>query len=184
MAAMSSADRPAFPPITRSERSERAKALLREPDFVARAMDEVSEGLTLYQVAQQHDIPYRLLYDHVVGDSDRNSAYEMAVEARNAMINDRVLSGILGVAGADVRAILDDSGDIKSISKLSDAAAATVSAIDISTDERGNKTKKVRMHDKMRAFEMLGKNQSMFTDKVRHEGVIKLEDLVAESMVK
>lgn len=171
-----------FSPIERRARRERALNLFREPEFFDSLCEDISEGMTLYQVSEEYRIPYRMLYAWVESDETRAEAYETAVTARDANVKDRVLSGILAISETDVRDIFDENGNLKDVTKLSDAAAATVQSIDVTYDENGKATKKIKQYDKTKGLELLGRSQKFFTDKIEATGSFKLGDLVNESL--
>ena len=159
-----------FSPIERRARRERALNLFREPEFFDSLCEDISEGMTLYQVSEEYRIPYRMLYAWVESDETRAEAYETAVTARDANVKDRVLSGILAISETDVRDIFDENGNLKDVTKLSDAAAATVQSIDVTYDENGKATKKIKQYDKTKGLELLGRSQKFFTDKIEEIG--------------
>lgn len=171
-----------FSPIERRARRERALNLFREPEFFDSLCEDISEGMTLYQVSEEYKIPYRMLYSWVESDESRAEAYETAVTARDANVKDRVLSGILAISETDVRDIFDETGNLKDITKLSDAAAAGVQSIDVTYDENGKATKKIKQYDKTKGLELLGRSQKFFTDKIEATGAFRLGDLVNESL--
>lgn len=165
-----------------SSRAERAIKHFREPEFFDRICEEVAEGKTLAEICKEVDIPYGMTFSWIKGDDERDEKYQTAIEARKANFEDRVLSGIIGVSEATVADLVGEDGELQPIHQLPKRVAGSVSAFDVTTDSEGRVTKKVRMHDKLRALDMIGRSQKMFTDKVELGGTVQLADLVAESL--
>jgi phage terminase small subunit len=88
---------------------------------------------------------------------------------------DRILLQLARVAFFDIRKIFDDQGQLKPISDLDEDTAAAIAGLDhdhlfeyFGKGQRkhvGN-TVKVRMADKIKALELLGKYRKLFTDKI------------------
>ena len=90
---------------------------------------------------------------------------------------ERILLELARIAFRDVRKLFDLEGNLKSIKDLDDDSAAAISSID--HDElfqyfgEGQRKKigtttKVKMSDKVKALELLGKYRTLFTEKVEH----------------
>lgn len=169
-------------PQERRARRERADLLFREPEFLDSVCEDIAEGATLYHIANKYLVPYRMLYSWIESEGGRAEAYEMAAAARDANVKDRVLSGILAISETDVRQVFNDDGSLKQINELSDAAAATIQSVDVTYDENGKATKKIRQYDKTKGLELLGRSQKFFTDKIEATGAFRLGDLVNESL--
>jgi hypothetical protein len=169
-------------PHTYKSRHEKAQALFREPEFLDHVCEEIAEGRTLAEICKEHDIPYGLVFRWIKSDEAREDHYNVAVEARKANLEDRVLSGIVGVSEASVADLVDEDGNLQSVKSLPARVAQSVSAFDVTIDETGRVTKKVRMHDKLRALDMIGRSQRMFTERLEVNGSVQLADLVAASM--
>lgn len=96
---------------------------------------------------------------------------------------DLVLQEILKLAQFDIADIYDESGKLLPVKDIPERARKALVGIDIYTDftegvEVGE-TKKVKMADKLRALELLGKHLKLFTDRVEHTGKVTLESLIA-----
>ena len=99
---------------------------------------------------------------------------------------DLVLSELVKIAKADVRKIFNENGGILHPSEWPDDIAGAVASIEV--DEiwdgvgrdkfQSGETKKIKFWKKEKALELLGKNLSLFVDKVEVSGKLTLEDLV------
>lgn len=99
---------------------------------------------------------------------------------------DWVLERLKQIAGADMSDVADWNASgvtFKDSAGLSEAAKASIQAIEESTNEHGGSLK-IKQHDKLKALEMLGRHLKLFTDKVEHSGKFTLEDLAAGSKEK
>jgi len=95
-------------------------------------------------------------------------------KVRTQIDSDTVLLELLKIAKSDIRRVLDDNCGIKKISDIDDDTAACISSIEvdeIQDFDRGDKvfigfSKKVKLWDKMKALDLLGKHLRLFGDKV------------------
>lgn len=98
---------------------------------------------------------------------------------------DRVLKEIAKLAFYDPRKLLKADGTPRSIHELDDNTAAAVAGIDIVT--RGNEDlgyadiMKVKMADKTRNLELLGRHLKLFTDKIEVDVTDRLADRIKEA---
>jgi phage terminase small subunit len=69
------------------------------------------------------------------------------------------------LADSDIRELFNENGSLKPIKQWPDKIALAVSSVEI--DEL-DETKKVKLWDKVKALEMMGRHLKMFTDKVEH----------------
>ena len=95
-------------------------------------------------------------------------------EARTGVTADRVLTELARVAFGDPRKVMSwgpDGVTLTSSRDLSDDEAALVAEASETTSANGGSIK-MKMNDKMKALELLGKHLGMFTDKVEHSGSI------------
>jgi len=103
---------------------------------------------------------------------------------RTEITADRVLEEIAKIGFLDVRNIFTDADELKAISTLPDDIAAAVVSVEVITkptyeeDDDGNKivehVHKIRLADKLKGLEMLGRHLVLFSDKVIHGGAISI----------
>lgn len=161
---------------------EKALALLREPETLHIVCGRVAEGETLLEVARSLEIPYGTLFSWVRATEERETEYNMALEARRALIEDKVIGGIMKASDFDIRDIFDDAGELIPIKQLSKETAQSLASVEILENEHGERTKKVRPMDRLRSLELLGKHRSMFTDRHEVAADSSFANLVKESM--
>jgi len=106
----------------------------------------------------------------------RNAQVAAAVEAakaerqaRTEITADAVLQRLAAVAFGDVRELFGEDGSLKPVGELSEAAAAMLASLDVvmtlNDDGSVTRTSKVRLNDRLRALELLGKHLGMFEPK-------------------
>jgi len=95
---------------------------------------------------------------------------------------DDVINELKKIAFLDIRGAFTDQGMLRDLSDIPSDVAHAMAGIEVMElyDGRGNDrekigyTKKIRLSDKVRALEMLGKHLNIFTDKVEHSGNINI----------
>jgi phage terminase small subunit len=86
------------------------------------------------------------------------------------------LQAIANLAHFDPRRLFDDKGNMKDIHTLEPDVARAISGFDFVTLYDGNgdqkhafgQLRKIRLRDSLKALEMLGRHQKLFTDKIEH----------------
>lgn len=95
-------------------------------------------------------------------------------EERTQVTQDRVIQELAKIAFADIRELYDDNGNLKNVKCLEDEIAGAVSQLETFEEYEGRgedreyigDTKKVKLLDKTKALELLGKHLGIFTDKL------------------
>ena len=159
------------------------------PEILNDIFDFVANGGSLITYCKDKDHKYSVLMKWIYGDDERQKKYEQALEARGEWVAQRLLLELQKVGFADIRKLFNDDGCIKDVSQLDDETAAIIGGIDIQDavfnkdgDEVTPRTRKIKLVDKLRSIEMLGKHLKMFTEKHEITGKLTLEDLVKGSM--
>lgn len=139
-----------------------------------------------YAAASAYNQGHELLKNEFV-----QSVIQEEMDKRAAKVDlsaEKVLTEILKLATSDLRKLFDDKGGLLPPEKWPDDVAASVSSIEIDElfDGFGQDrhqigfTKKVRLWDKTKSLELLGRHLKLFTDKLEVEGDLS----IAESMRK
>lgn len=89
---------------------------------------------------------------------------------RTAITADKVLEELARVAFVDIREYYDDEGNLLPIKELSKDAAAALSGAKSKRAGEVFETVEIKMNDKLRGLEMLGKHLKLFSDRVEHTG--------------
>jgi len=99
-------------------------------------------------------------------------------EKRTLITADQVIIELKKIAFLDIRGAFTEQGMLKDLSDIPEDIAHAMAGIEVMElyDGRGNDrekigyTKKIKLCDKVRALELLGKHLKMFTDKIEHSG--------------
>ena len=84
------------------------------------------------------------------------------VEENAELTASRVLKRLMAIAEADIRQAFNDDGTLKPISEIPDSLVTAIAGIE-SDDAKGD-VKKIKMWDKVRALELLGKHLKLFDE--------------------
>jgi len=176
----------------RRERQDRTTAKLREEDLLEVICENVACGGSVVDLCEVWDVRYdvivRWVYD--AKHPERKTAYEEALGHRSEWMKSRLLGELKSIGLADIRRAYDSNGNLLDVSQMPADLARVIAAVEVTEEFEGRGdskekigyTKKIKLWDRLRALELLGKNMSMFREVVdhRHTGMT-LEDLVAGS---
>lgn len=97
-----------------------------------------------------------------------------AQSCRTGVTADRVVRELARVAFANSRDVVNyDDATVKPEAVRDDTAAvASVRVKTIPTKDGNGVEREVKMHDKLKALELLGKRLGLFTDKIEHSGSV------------
>ena len=169
---------------SRSVRREKFLAVAGEPEFIEELCDKISDGETLSDICRKMNIKFRWMYAWLNDEElpERKAKYIEAENARDAMSKEDVLGQIHRLSNIDVRRLFDEHGDLLPAHKLPDDIAKAVSSIDVTENEKGEVTKKVRFVDRGQMLTLGGRRHRMFVDRVENTGSMTLEQAVTESL--
>lgn len=160
--------------------------ILDDPDFLDVACSYLTNGGTLTALARMYHLEYDQVLQWIRKTSYRTKRIEDALFDRKEWARERVLNEIKNLSFWNIKEIINEDGSVKPIQEWPDNCARSVRSIEVHALYDGQGTeravvgqaKKIQFWDKMRALELLGKNLSMFADRVEHTGQVKLEDLI------
>ena len=146
-------------------------------------------GGTLISLAKTWDVSYSTISRWLTADEERRKVYDDACELRKEWLRDKILHELTAIASVDIRELFDDNGALRPASEWPDALTQAVSSIETKElfeyegDEKIHVgyTHKVKVWDKVKTVELIGKSLSYFTEKHEHTGKISLADLVEAS---
>lgn len=119
----------------------------------------------------------------------KNAKVAAAIEDARARIAqkleisvERTARELAKVAYHDIGEMFDEDGNLLPVHRMSETARAAIAGLDVETCDGPGRvrtvTHKVKVADRIRALELLGKYQRMFTDRIEHDGRVTLEQLV------
>jgi len=100
--------------------------------------------------------------------------YEVSIE--------RTVSTLAKVAYHDLAEMVDEDGVVLPVQRMGEAIRTVIAGLEVETTDGPGRvrtvTQKVKIADRIRALELLGKYQKIFTDRIEHDGRVTLEQLV------
>ena len=153
------------------------------PTFLSDLCEHVTSGGSLPNLCKLLSVRYSKVIEWIYTDPIRSEQYERALKARGEWAVQSVLSELKDIALADIRQAYDEQGNMLPPNEWPDALARTIAAVETNeiAGEAGY-TKRIKMWDKLKALELLGKNLKLFKEQIEHSGQLTLEDLVTGSM--
>ena len=171
---------------TMKERWERLSA---DPATFETCIEHLMMGGCLSTLTDLWRVTYANIMSLMYSTPDRKQRYEDALQARSDFVLAKLLNEINRIAFTDSRKLFKDDHSLKPINEWPDDIAAAVSSIEVSEEfdyEDRKKVlvghlKKVKLYDKLKAIEMLGRDLGRFVQKHEVSGKVTLEDLVTGS---
>lgn len=169
---------------------ERTKDLLNDEE---RTMDticsHISSGGSLIDLCETWDVRFGDITTWIRKEKSRRTRYDGALNDRTEWVRESVLLELKRIGTSDIRKLYDEDGNIKPVHEWPSDVAHFVSSIEQVEEFEGSGrdreqvgwVKKVKLWNKEKGLELLGKNLSMFVDRLDHSGTITLEDLVNQS---
>lgn len=171
-------------------RAERAARLQADPETLNKICVHISNGGDLINLAEGWDVRFGDLANWLHADKERERRYLAAMNDRMEWGQEVILKELRSIGLSDLRSLFKEDGSLKPTNEWPESMGKMVSLIEVDElfagygKERSQIgfTKKIKLWDKMRALELLGKNLALFTEKVEHTGTLTLNDLILESM--
>lgn len=167
---------------------ERTEAKLKDQHLLDDILQHVTSGGSLIELCKTWDVQYYRINQWLYANHKKE--YEAALVARGEWMVQRILDELKAIGTVDIRKAYDENGKLKSPHELPDELACVIASVEVEElfEGRGEEReqigylKKVKLWDKLRALELMGKNLKMFIDRHEHTGKVTLEELVGGSM--
>ena len=160
-----------------------------DAEFLGVICDHVSMGGSLIDLCEVWGVRYSevLKWLNDVGHVERRRGYDSAVADGVEWVKAEVVRELKGIGMVDIRRAYGENGELLPMSEMPADLARAIAGVNVKEefDSEGNKTgeiKTVKLWDKLRALELVGKQVGMFVDRREYKHVLTLEDLVAGSM--
>lgn len=171
---------------------ERTNRLLGDPDAMRTIYSHIANGGYLPDLCEMWQVKYSDVTYWIHNDKEREKLYINALEARQEWAVQRLLSEIQKISFINIKQLFNEDHTLKPPSEWPADIAASVSSIEVMEEFAGTgnekmligHTKKIKLLDKLKAIEMLGKDLGRFVAKHEVTGKITLEDLVNGSIKK
>lgn len=169
--------------------SVRLDSILGNPATIERMFLHLANGGDLISFCQMLDVRYSDVAQWITDDAARSKRFSAACNMGQEWVKRRILNELGSIGLVDIRGLLTDSGGLRDPQEWPDDVARAVQSIEVDDifDGKGTarecigQTKKVKLTDKLRALELIGKEIGMFIDRRKLEVTTKLEDLVGGS---
>lgn len=155
---------------------ERVTKMFADPTFMNQIVHHVSNGGSILQIAREIDCSYQDILRWIRMDKERSRKYDIALNDRNEFVIETVLNALRAIKEFDLRDLYDSEMRIKPMDQWPADARYAVSSL--KPTENGIELK---MADRLKAIELVGKNKAMFNDRVVHEAGQSLTSLIMES---
>lgn len=168
---------------------EKFKKIAADPESIKTIFNDLANGGSLITLAQTWEVRYSDLIRWIYEDESRKKLYLAAIDAKQEWAVARLLHEITNISFVDIRKIFNDDHSLKPPHEWPDDVAAAIAGLDVEEtfdyeDKKKVQTgwiKKVKLNDKLKAIEMLGRDLGRFVTKHEVTGKLTLEDLVAKA---
>lgn len=168
------------------DKRARLSRLIDDPEFVDNICASIVEGLSLTEVAHNYGVSFHSLMKFLRSDKLSSDKINQAVSDRNEWFVERVREEIKHIGTVDIRKLYDADGRLLNVQSWPDDVAKAVASVDVFEEFEGagqerihvGDVRKVKLWDKLKALEQLGKTLGMFTEKVEHSASSSLEALI------
>ena len=173
-------------------RKERLHEFLSQSDCLEIMCVHVANGGSLTQMAKDMGFRYTDLLSWIRGNSKRSETYDQALEDRKEWSREKFLQALHEVAHSDIRDLYNSDGSMKPPSEWPDSIARAISSVKVTElfegvgSERNHVgyTKEVKLWDKLKALDILGKSLKEYESDKNINVNLTLEKLVGGSWDK
>ena len=167
-----------------------------KPTFMPDVIDRLANGEMVLNLCKDLGIKYSELLGYVTADSVRSAHFTAAVKAGEGWLIQRLSQELHNIGLHDIKDALDSDGCVRPIEEIPEALRRTIAGIEVEElyEMHGRekvyigRVKKIKLIDKTKAIEMLGKKLDMFIDKVHVSGTVQVKHSVdpidLEAMIK
>lgn len=175
--------------VDRISRALRTERLFSNPETFEVIVDHVSNGGSPLDLCKTWDIRYSDYCRYIQSDPVRSRRYAIAGVDRQEWERQSIMREFNRIANIDIRELYRD-GALLPVDQWPEAAAKAVAGIETHDLFEGTgrerqhvgEAKKIKLWDKLKALELVGKTMAMFVDKHEITGKLTLEDYVLASM--
>ena len=155
--------------VTKEEK-ERTANKLADPTLCADVCAYVSVGNSLIDLCNIWQVTYWVVSTHMY--KHHKNEYEAALNTRGEWIDMRILDEIKSIGLVDIASAYDENGRLMDPKEWPESFKRSVSAVESEEqrDKLGNVTgytKRIKMWDKLKALELLGRNRKLFKEDAR-----------------
>ena len=170
---------------------EKLIRLTSDPETLTKITTHVSNGGSILDLCTQWDVRFSDINEWIYDDKIRGKKYDIAINAQNEWVIQRILQEIRRLAFMDIRSLFNDDGTCTPMSEWSEDAAKAVIGLkhteakyNSDGEEIAPAIREIKLERKIDAVKLLGncKELRLFADRVDHNLKVSLLDLVERSM--
>jgi hypothetical protein len=150
---------------------------LTRADALERICKHMACGGKLTEYCRNMNINYHDVYWWLRDKPERLSEFKKAQEMRAEWIAEDVISNLANISQMDLGDLVDDDGSIKPVGEWPEWARRSVQSLEVTKSGDSTKTS-VKMPDRLKAYEMVGKWLGMFKDVKEHRHEINISDAI------
>lgn len=157
-----------------------------DKDSLRKICTHLSNGGDLFTLAELWGTDYADMILWLNQDAQKASFY-LALEAQHEWRVSRLLKELNDISFSEVRKLFDDNGCLLNPKDWPKEISGLVSSLSIkelydSDGEKVGEVKSIKMFDKLKAIELLGKDLGRFINRHEISGKLTLEDLISKSI--
>ena len=168
---------------------QKTETVLADPSTIDHLFAHIANGGDLITFCSVLQIRYSDVAAWITRDQARHKRYSEAAQMGMEWIKQRILNELRCSGMVDIRSILNKDGTVMDPSEWPEETARAIAGIEVEDNytgkgdqrEKVGTTTKVKLIDKTKALEMMGKELGMFVQRNKVEVVTRLEDLVGGS---
>lgn len=169
---------------------DRIKTVQMEPSTLRRICEHVANGGSLLELCKIWEVPYGALMSWIHENPDRSRQYDKAIQSQLYWAIDRVLDELKRIATVDISEAYTDKNELKPMKDIPEDVRRAIVAVETEElfDGVGREremigyTKRIKVADKIKALELIGKKFAMWIEKKQLDMSKSLEELIEESM--
>lgn len=169
----------------------RLQLFLSKPDTFDDICEHVANGGSLLDLSRQYELRYSSIMQWIRADKARSARYDQAYSDRSEWMRQRVLQEVSRLGLSDIRGLFNPDGSLKKMTEMTADQAAAIQAVEVDEiyefDAEARRkvevgvTRKVKLWDKIKALEALGREVGLFTPRTQVDMRVTLEDIVSGS---
>jgi hypothetical protein len=160
-----------------------------EPDRFDKLLDHIVNGGCVIEYCSSHKVQYSKLIKLIKLDTTKKKQYDEAIEARNEWTKNCILRVLNQIITFDIKDLYDADGNLKPIQSLPKHVSMSIASVKTKEqfDLVGGKTEvasevmDVKLIDKLKAIDLMGKYLNLFIEKKEISGSITLEKMLEDT---
>lgn len=149
----------------------------------------IASGGSLIELCEVWGVDFGAVSTWLRGDNDRNKLWQEAQLDRNEWVRETLLMELKRLSKSDLKKVVADDGSLLPVKDWPAEMSAAIASLEIVEEFEGKGkdrvqtgwNKKIKLWNKEKSLELLGKSISYFTENVKHSGTVTLEDIIAKS---